>query len=148
MSPLTELAAELRQLSYESAQSLLARESAFWTADRGAGRWVAIEILGHLCDSAINNHQRFVRAMIEGGVEWPGYAQDDMVRVQGFLREDPHQVVRLWQTLNMHLAHVMEQMKPEQMQYACVIGKSAPVTLEWLARDYVRHLKHHLKEIV
>ncbi len=122
MSPLTELAAELEQLSCERAQDFLARDISFWTRERGEGQWVAIEILGHLCDSAINNHQRFVRAMIQGGVEWPGYAQDDMVRVQGFLREEPHQVVRLWQTLNMHLAHVMEQMKPEQMQYASVIG--------------------------
>ena len=96
---------------------------------------MAIEIPGHLCDSAINNHQRFVRALVEGGVKWPGYAQDDMVQVQAFSRAEAHQVVRLWEAMNLHLADVMEQMNAEQMQYSCVIGGKAAVTLERLARD-------------
>jgi hypothetical protein len=46
-------------------------------APRGEGKWTKIEILGHLVDSAANNHQRFVRAQESSGeFAFPGYAQD------------------------------------------------------------------------
>jgi hypothetical protein len=39
-------------------------------------RWSKKEILGHLIDSAGNNHQRFVRAQLQGELRFPGYEQE------------------------------------------------------------------------
>jgi len=38
------------------------------------GKWSRKEILGHLIDSASNNHQRFVRTQLASEVSFPGYA--------------------------------------------------------------------------
>jgi hypothetical protein len=46
------------------------------------GGWSRKQVIGHLIDSASNNHQRFVRAALRGSLEFPGYDQDGCVRVQ------------------------------------------------------------------
>ena len=46
-----------------------------------AGGWSRKQILGHLIDSASNNHQRFVRAMLQDEVRLPTYDQEGCVRV-------------------------------------------------------------------
>jgi len=51
---------------------------------RGPGKWSAKEELGHLIDSAANNHIRFVRGALEPQLQGPGYAQDDWVRLHGY----------------------------------------------------------------
>ena len=70
------------------------------------GKWSAKEVVGHLIDSASNNHQRFVRAQLKEDLVFEGYAQDDWVRVQGYGEEPWPLVVNLWKFYNLHLAHV------------------------------------------
>ena len=36
------------------------------------GKWCPREIIGHLIDSASNNHQRFVRALFQDDLVFPG----------------------------------------------------------------------------
>jgi hypothetical protein len=78
-----------------------------WTRSRGEGAWTRLEILGHLIDSAMNNHQRFVRAMAEGAVTWPGYDQNAMVLVQQFGSANPVQLVGTLESLNHYLARIV-----------------------------------------
>jgi hypothetical protein len=47
-------------------------------------RWSKKEILGHLIDSAANNHQRFVRAQGTPRLEFPGYEQEFWVATQAY----------------------------------------------------------------
>ena len=47
-------------------------------------RWSKKEILGHLIDSAANNHQRFVRAQSAPLLEFPEYAQEFWVATQSY----------------------------------------------------------------
>ncbi|HZP33216.1 MAG TPA: DinB family protein [Candidatus Acidoferrales bacterium] len=115
---------------------------------RGTGKWVKKEILGHLIDSAVNNHQRFVRAQLSGRLVWPGYEQDRWVAVQKYRERSWAEIVILWEQLNRHLAHVMANVPAERLGTKCVIGEGEPVTLEWLMSDYVRHLRHHLDQIL
>src|SRR5215218_3535881 len=76
------------------------------SARRGEGSWSAKETLGHLIDSASNNHQRFVRAQFGEDLVFPGYAQDDWVRAQAYEDEPWPQLVDLWRLYTLHLAHV------------------------------------------
>jgi hypothetical protein len=46
------------------------------------GKWSRKEILGHLIDSASNNHQRFVRCQLNSEIKLGGYKQSLWVATQ------------------------------------------------------------------
>jgi hypothetical protein len=118
-----------------------------WRRTRGEGAWTRLEILGHLIDSAANNHQRFVRAMAEGDLVWPGYDQEAMVRVQQFGRANPPLLIALWESFNLYLARLMAIIPEDRLDAQCVIGGGEAVTLGFLVTDYVVHMQHHLRQI-
>jgi hypothetical protein len=113
---------------------------------RTPGTWSTKEILGHLIDSAANNHQRFVRGQVDASLALPGYGQDDWVRTQGYHDESWPALVRLWTSYNGHLVHVMSRVPETALGNRCTIGGET-VTLEFLMVDYVRHIRHHLRQI-
>jgi hypothetical protein len=125
---------------------------------RAADKWSPKEIIGHLIDSATNNHHRFVQAQFHDELVFPGYRQEDWVRVQGYNQESWTQLVQLWKHYNLHLLHVMS-LVPEQTrtkprpthtldQIAWkTVAKNESVTLDYFMRDYVDHLKNHLGQI-
>jgi hypothetical protein len=118
------------------------------TARRPApGKWCRREILGHVIDSASNNHQRFVRAQLAAELSFPGYAQDDWVRMQGYEAEPWDQLVTLWAAINRHLAHLVGRIPASRLSTPCGIGGKPPISLEALVADYIRHLEHHLGQI-
>jgi hypothetical protein len=140
MTP-AEIAADLRRSVHEG-WNLCAGARADQTARRPApGKWCAREILGHLIDSATNNHRRFVLAQIGTHAVEP-YAQDEWVERQHYHDAEWHDLVTLWRAYNLHLAHVIEAM-PEDALSTPV----PPHTLGFIAEDYVRHLRHHLQQI-
>jgi DinB superfamily len=112
------------------------------------GKWSKKEILGHLIDSAANNHQRFVRAQIEGELRFPGYRQDDWVRLAGYQGQPWDRIVALFRAYNESLAHLLAQTPEERREILCFIGDGEPVTLAYLAEDYVEHLLHYLRQIL
>jgi hypothetical protein len=116
-------------------------------ASPAPGKWSKKEILGHLIDSASNNHQRFVRALLSEEPVFPGYAQNDWVRGQGYADEEWQGIVDLWSALNRHIAHLVARIPPAKMQTQCRVGDSAPMTLEALITDYILHMTHHLEQL-
>jgi len=114
------------------------------TSRPAPGKWCRKEILGHLVDSAANNHQRFVRAAIAGDLSFPGYVQEGWVAVQRWAEEDWAVIVDLWTALNRHLAHLLAGLPAGALSAPCRIGDRPGVTLAALAEDYLRHLEHHL----
>lgn len=145
---MTNAAAELRAIVSDNVEKLRALSEDEVMRARGAGKWVKKEILGHLIDSAFNNQQRFVRAQMTERLVWPGYDQDRWVAVQKYRERPWTELVHLWEQLNRHIAHVMANVPPARLDTKCVIGDDDPVTLEWLMSDYVRHLRHHLNQIL
>lgn len=115
---------------------------------RGAGKWARNEILGHLIDSAANNHQRFVRARFSDPFAWPGYDQDAWVAAHGYRDRSWTELVDLWAAMNQQVAAAMRSVPAERLATSCVIGNDAAVSLEWLMHDYVRHMRHHLAQIL
>ncbi|MBI3049361.1 MAG: DinB family protein [Acidobacteria bacterium] len=143
-----ERADNLRSQVDSALASLGALTEADVTAPRGPGKWVKKEILGHLIDSAANNHQRFVRAQLAESYAGPGYEQEAWVAAQRYRQRPWTELVELWAVLNRHVAHAMESVPAAKLQTRCTIGDAEPVTLEWLMRDYLRHLRHHLAQIL
>ena len=143
----------------DSASARLAHMNDSEAAQPRAGdHWSAKQIIGHLIDSAANNHARFVLAQLKDDLLFPGYQQDGWVRINHYQEAPWPQLVELWRAYNVHLHHVMAHASKEKMTTPCTlhtleeiafktVPKSEPVTLEYLMRDYVVHLKHHLRQI-
>lgn len=142
----------------EASARLLSLTEAEASEPLAEGRWSAKEVIGHLIDSASNNHQRFVRAQLKEDLVFEGYEQDDWVRVQAYGEEPWPLLVNLWKFYNLHLAHVCrhaperERLRTRRVHNLHEIGfapvsSAEPATLEHLMRDYVGHLKSHLRQI-
>ena len=145
----------------EAVQAATPRLLALTEAEAGArparGGWSRKELLGHLIDSASNNHQRFVRARFQDELVFPGYEQDEWVAAQRCGERPWRELVELWCSFNLHLAHVMEttpegeRLRPRARHNLHRIAwrklpESEPATLEYFMHDYVGHLRHHLRQ--
>ncbi len=113
-----------------------------------SNKWSKKEILGHLIDSAANNHQRIVRAAYHVASQFPPYDQNEWVRIQHYQEAPWSSLVALWSAYNSHLCHVIECIPVEAEQSPCNIGKEKPVPLDFVVKDYLRHLQHHLQRIL
>ena len=111
------------------------------------GKWSPSEELGHLIDSATNNHVRFVIASIDGEFRAPGYVQDEWVRIHAYSELPWNALVDLWYRYNSLLAHLVQNIPQEHMNNACVIG-SKELTLGFVIADYIVHMQHHLDHIL
>jgi hypothetical protein len=111
-------------------------------------KWAKKEILGHLIDSAANNHQRFVRAQYGVAEEFSDYNQNKWVEIQNYIEMEWDSLITLWVSYNNHLSIVMENISQESESALCNIGKDEPVTLKFVVEDYIQHLQHHLDGIM
>ena len=128
-------------------------------ADKSSSNnWTQKEILGHLIDSAANNHQRFVRAQFTDDLIFAGYEQEQWVSAQKYQDESWPDLIQLWGSYNLHLLHVasaipeLVRTKPRETHNLDQIAfqqvdKNEATTLEYFIRDYVDHLRHHLNQI-
>jgi len=143
-----EIGESLRSTIASAEPRLQAIEEAQASVAPGLGKWSPKQILGHLIDSASNNHQRFVRAQSETVLRLQGYAQDHWVAAQHYGESSWPELIELWSAYNRHLAHVIAKIPESLRGVSCEIGESAPVPLSDLALDYVGHVDHHLGQIL
>jgi hypothetical protein len=149
---------EFQQTVETEAQRLLSLPGPQTEESPGSGGWTRKEILGHLIDSAANNHQRFVRAQFTDDLVFPGYEQEKWVAAQRYKDADWSHLVELWKNYNLHLLHLASHIPSsvltqpranhnlDQIAFRTV-EKSQPTTLEYFIRDYAEHLRHHLRQI-
>ncbi|HYE95810.1 MAG TPA: DinB family protein [Rubricoccaceae bacterium] len=153
------VADDLRRTVAHAAEAMLLLSDEQAARRPAPGKWSPKEIVGHLIDSASNNHARFVRAQGQDDLVFPGYDQEAWVRVQRYQEVPWPLLVALWRDFNLLLAHVIEATpEDERLQprhphslhrVAWVpVPEDAPATLDYLMRDYVGHLRHHLRQIL
>jgi len=113
-------------------------------------KWFKKEILGHLIDSAANNHQRFVRAQYE---DEPfiviSYDQDDWVNIQNYNTIDTKFIVELWKMLNLHILNILNNFPEDKLLTKCKSNVDEEIVdnVFLLMKDYVDHMDHHLNQI-
>ena len=122
------------------------------------GGWCAREVVGHLIDSACNNHRRFVIGQSSPTLVFDGYDGDDWVRVQRYAQVPWRDLVQLWSAYNRHLAHVVASAPDDDIALAKsphnfdqILGEQyaadEPQTLGALMQDYITHMRHHFDQV-
>ena len=122
------------------------------------GGWSRKQVLGHLIDSASNNHQRFVRANFVDDLIFPGYDQEKWVELGHYAEAPWESLLTLWREFNVQIARLMEA-TPDEVANAPrtrhnlhqlawrTVPEDQPATLGYFLSDYVDHLEHHLRQI-
>jgi hypothetical protein len=109
-------------------------------------KWSPKEELGHLIDSAANNHQRFIRLQLQPELTLPGYAQEGWVLANQYQQVNWADLITLWAAYNQHLAFVIQHIDPA-MGDRIWHHPESDYTLQFLVDDYVVHMKGHLATI-
>jgi hypothetical protein len=110
--------------------------------------WCAREVLGHLIDSACNNHRRFVLGQSRDIRRFDGYDGDEWVARQHYHQVPWKDLVALWCAYNRHIAHVIACAPAETLTNAAESPEGGrDVTVGFLMEDYVTHMRHHFDQI-
>jgi hypothetical protein len=125
---------------------LMAIDEEIFSAKASPAKWSKKEIIGHLIDSAANNHQRFVRAQFQ---DKPAisYDQNKWNEFNFYQQIDGKQIISLWAAYNLQLIELIRHIPEQHLQCACIAGDQL-LTLEFLINDYADHLEHHLRQVV
>jgi len=121
-------------------------------------KWSPKQVIGHLIDSASNNHQRFVRANFTDDLIFPGYEQEKWVALGQYDEAPWASLITLWREFNLQIARVMDSTPASvrdvprsrhnlhQLAWRAV-PEDQPATLGYFMSDYVDHLENHLHQI-
>jgi DinB superfamily len=112
-----------------------------------ASQWSLKEELGHLLDSAANNHQRIVRIQLEENPQMPGYDGDMWVILHRYQERDWPSLVKIWVALNRQLLAAAEAAPDSAWSRTCTIADSAPLTMQFVFDDYLNHMIQHLRHM-
>lgn len=122
-------------------------------------KWSRKEILGHLIDSATNNHRRFIVAAQKDNLVFDGYLQEEWVTLQDYQNRDWLWMVEFWSDSNEHLAFAMDRIPEDKRMQECAshslhrmawkpIPEDVPTNLDYLIKDYIGHLEHHVRQML
>ncbi len=112
------------------------------------GKWSKREILGHLCDSALHNWQRFNQTqMTNEPLQIIGYQQVALVRQNNWQGQATAEIIQLWSSLNAQIVAVLKSLPKEKLHNPIVLPSGEPASLEFLIQDYLKHLEHHLAQV-
>ncbi len=141
---------ELQQIIDTFSQKISAIPEAEFSAKHAPNKWSKKEVLGHLTDSAQNNLRRFICGQYETTPPKIVYEQDFWVQANGYQEKRSSDVILLWRLVNDQICSVLQTMPASNYNRMCDTSKQTEQfhSLQWLAEDYVKHLKHHLNQII
>ena len=112
----------------------------------GPDKWSPQEIIGHLIDSATNNHHRFIRAQFEDRPQI-SYDQEKWNEHGYYNTMDGVELITFWESYNRRLSELIRRMPEDMLSRECRMSEGGLYSIGWLFDDYVRHLEHHLGQI-
>jgi hypothetical protein len=145
-----QVVCELRQLIDEYTKNFNRMSEADFSVKPSLAKWSKKEVLGHLIDSAQNNHRRFICGQYETVPPKIVYDQDFWVSANGYQEIKKEDIILHWKLINERIADVLTNMPAENYWHECDTCKQVSELhkLDWLAADYVKHMKHHINQII
>jgi hypothetical protein len=140
---------ELKNVLREMEPKIMAIGDVEFSAKPRPDKWSKKEVIGHLVDSAQNNLRRFIAAQYEDRPKII-YEQDFWVDANAYQSASKEDVVTLWRLLNERICAILTALPASNYTMLCNTSKTEPEykTLEWLAADYVKHMKHHMNQVI
>ncbi len=142
-----EAVGKLRQIVAKAPSLLMAISPKELARPTAVGKWSKKQELGHLVDSACNNHQRIVRAQVEEQPSLAGYDGDRWVALHNYQAMEWSEIIECWRVLNQQLIRAASVISSETSDRKLTVGGGTAITLSFLVNDYVDHLLHHLRHI-
>ena len=107
------------------------------------------QILGHLIDSAVNNHHRIVRLQYNKKLDFPDYRQDNdrWIAIQNYQDEEWEKLVLFWKFYQFHLIHIIKNIDLSCLEHEWFDFEGNRETLRTIIEGYLWHLNLHLNEI-
>jgi len=107
------------------------------------------QLLGHLVDSASNNHQRIVRLQYNENLTFPDYTQDNdlWIAIQDYQHTKWSDLVQLWKYYNLHIIQIIKSVDEEKLDNHWTDFEGRKVTLKDMIDGYLWHLHLHISEI-
>ena len=141
---------ELNNIISDYSVKISAISEQAFSAKPSSNKWSKKEVLGHLIDSAQNNLRRFICGQYEAKPPKIAYEQDFWVKANDYQSKPTADVIALWKLVNEQLCSVLATMPSSNYTLSCDTGKQTEQlrSLLWLAEDYVKHLKHHINQII
>ncbi len=145
-----QIASELTLITASFAEKLKAFSEVELSEKPNPEKWSKKEVIGHLVDSAHNNLRRFIVCQYEPVSPKIVYDQDFWVKASNYQSLAANEVVALWILMNKQIANVLLSMDSNNYKKTCDTGRDGTQLndLQWLAADYVKHLKHHLNQVI
>lgn len=150
---------QLRQIVLGSVESLREISAMTFNEKPSPEKWSKKELLGHLIDSAYNNHQRILRAESQKNLVFIGYDQDEWVKRNNYQQRDRDEVLKLWEGVNYHLGMLIsglnkdlleEKTSAHNFDEICFnsLESGTLTSLSYLIEDYLNHLEYHLEQLI
>ncbi len=141
---------ELRQIITEYAEKISSIPDAELTNKPLPHKWSKKEVVGHLIDSAQNNLRRFIAAQVASSPPHIVYDQDFWVESNNYAEANKEDIILLWRLINDRICSILAGMPERNYTKLCKTGDESSHlrSLAWLAADYVKHMKHHLNQII
>lgn len=143
-----QLSLFLKQTIEREIPNLRALDEERASIARGIGKWCPKEELGHLIDSASNNHIRFVNGAIQPEYRGASYAQEEWVLLHGYREMPWATIVNFWFQYNQLLAALVANLPENRLETKCLIAQGPEVTLGFVIEDYIMHMQHHIDQLL
>lgn len=144
------IAIELEGIVNTFSEKFASMSEIDFSAKPDTSKWSKKEVVGHLIDSAENNLRRFICSQYESQPPKIRYDQNFWVTANNYVSAPSDGVIENWRLINLKICRVLSQMPPQNHSKLCDTGKDASNlhSIEWIADDYLKHLKHHVNQII
>lgn len=123
-------------------RDLMVRNAGIARIKLAADKWTLNEMIGHLIDSASNNHQRIVRLQLSPSLEFPGYDAEPWQEASRTAEYETAPLIDLWYNYNLFLIHLMRNVREDCLDRTWNRGGEA-LSLGAIIADYFSHLELH-----
>lgn len=144
-----QLTRELDEKTQTWFETLSALPKEVVTGPRNRQRRNIQQLVGHMVDSAANNHHRIVRLQYTSELVFPDYRleNDQWIAIQNYQGRDWLELLQFWRLYHRHISHIIRNVDPHALRHIWHDCDGTEETLQSIIEGYLWHFNLHLSEI-